>query len=60
MAVRHTGLSFLSRDAMDVFSSGMLAAAQKVAPALPVYAGATGLLIVALGLWWWASDSAAL
>ena len=60
MAVRHAGLSFLNRDAMDAFNSGLLAAAQKIAPALPVYAGATGLLVVALGLWWWASDSAAL
>ena len=59
-ALRRTGLSFISRDAMDLFSSGMLAAAQKAAPAVPLYAGATGLLVVALGLWWWASDSTAL
>jgi anti-sigma factor RsiW len=60
IALRQAGPSFMSRDAFDVFSSGMLAAAQKVAPSLPLYAGATGLLIVALALWWWASDSAAL
>jgi anti-sigma factor RsiW len=60
IALNRAGLSFVSRDAMQVFGSGMLAAAQKVAPSLPLYAGATGLIVVALGLWWWASDSAAL
>jgi anti-sigma factor RsiW len=59
-ALRQTGLSVMSRDAIGVFSSGMIAAAQRVTPSLPLYAGATGLLAVALGLWWWASDSPAL
>ena len=45
---------------MTAFNSEMLAAAQKVAPSLPLYAGATGLIVVALGVWWWASDSPAL
>ena len=58
IAMRHSGLSLVSRDAMAVFSAGMLTAAQKAAPSLPLYAGATGLLVVALGVWWWASDSA--
>jgi len=60
IAIRRTGLSFLTTDAMNVFSAGMLTTAQKVAPSLPLYAGATGLIVVALGVWWWASDSAAL
>ena len=60
IALHQTGLSLVSRDAMQMFNSGMLTAAQKVAPSLPLYAAATGLLVVALGLWWWASDSAAL
>lgn len=60
IALQRSGLSLVSRDALDIFSSGMLTAAQKVAPSLPLYAGATGLIVVALGLWWWASDSAAL
>ena len=59
-ALRRTGLSILTTDAMNVFSAGMLTAAQKVVPSLPLYAGATGLIVVALGVWWWASDSAAL
>jgi anti-sigma factor RsiW len=60
VALRRTGLPLAGRDAMDLFSAGMIAAAQKVTPSLPLYAGATGLLVVALGLWWWASDSPAL
>ena len=60
IAMRRTGLSFVSREAMDLFSSGMLTAAQKVAPSVPLYAGATALLLVALGVWWWATDPPAL
>jgi anti-sigma factor RsiW len=60
IAMRRTGLSFVSREAMDLFSSGMLAAAQKVAPSVPLYAGATALLLVALAVWWWATDPPAL
>ena len=58
VALQHTGLSSLSRDAFDIFAGGATTLAQKVTPALPLYAGATGLLVVALGLWWWASDAA--
>jgi hypothetical protein len=60
IALRHSGLSAVSRDAITLFGSGMIAPAQKVTPSLPLYAGATGLLLVALGVWWWASDSPAL
>ena len=50
IAMRSTGLTFVSRQAMDLFNAGMLTAAQKVEPSLPLYAGATCLLVVALGL----------
>jgi anti-sigma factor RsiW len=60
IALRQTGLSAVSRDAMTVLTSGMIAAARKVTPSLPLYAGATGLLAVALGLWWWAERDATL
>ena len=60
IALRHAGLPVMSRDAINAFNAGMIAAAQRVTPSLPLYAGATGLLVVALGLWWWASDSPAL
>ena len=58
IALQHTGLSSFGRDAFDIFTSGMTALAQRVTPSLPLYAGATGLIVVALGLWWWASDAA--
>ena len=57
-ALQRTGLSSLSRAAFDIFAGGAATFAQQVTPALPLYAGATGLLVVALGLWWWASDAA--
>lgn len=60
IALRRMGLSVPTADAMNVFNAGMLTAAQKVAPSLPLYAFATGLIAIALGVWWWASDSAAL
>jgi len=58
ITLRQIGLTSIGGDAMDVFAAGMSAFAQKVTPSLPLYAGATGLLVVALGLWWWASDAA--
>jgi anti-sigma factor RsiW len=54
IAVQRTGLSFVSREALGIFSLGLTALAQKVSASLPLYAGATGLLVAALGLWWWA------
>jgi len=48
----------VGREAFDALSNGMAVFAQRAAPSLPLYAGATGLLVVALGLWWWASDAA--
>jgi len=58
IALQHAGMPAVGRDALDAFSNGMAVFAQRAAPSLPLYAGATGLLVVALGLWWWASDAA--
>jgi anti-sigma factor RsiW len=58
IALQRAGMPSVGRDALEVFSNGMAAAAQRAAPSLPLYAGATGLIVVALGLWWWASDAA--
>ena len=58
VALQHAGMPSVGRDAFDALSNGMAVFAQRAAPSLPLYAGATGLLVVALGLWWWASDAA--
>ena len=58
IAFKRTSMSLVSRDAMEIFSAGMATMAQRVSPSLPLYAGATGLLVVALGVWWWAEHDA--
>jgi anti-sigma factor RsiW len=60
MLVHRTGLVSVSSDAVNVFGSGFVALARRVAPALPLYAGAAALLVSALGIWWWAERDAAL
>ena len=60
MLLHRTGLASVSVDAVDVFGNGFVALARRVAPSLPLYAGAAALLISALGIWWWAERDAAL
>ena len=60
MLLHRTGLASVSGDAVDVFGSGFVALAKRVAPSLPLYAGAAALLVSALGIWWWAERDAAL
>jgi anti-sigma factor RsiW len=60
IALQQMGLSVRGHDVLDIFTASAAAAAQRITPSLPLYAGATGLLVVALGLWWWASSDAAL
>ena len=60
MLLHRTGLASVSGDAVDVFGSGFVELAKRVAPSLPLYAGAAALLVSALGLWWWAERDAAL
>jgi anti-sigma factor RsiW len=60
IALQQTGLAVVGRDLTDIFTVGVSAVAQRITPSLPLYAGATGLLVVALALWWWASSDAAL
>jgi hypothetical protein len=33
---------------------------RRVAPSVPLYAGATALLLATLAIWWWAERDAAL
>jgi anti-sigma factor RsiW len=60
MLLHRTGLAAVSADAVNVFGSGFVSLAKRVAPALPLYAGAAALLVSALGIWWWAERDAAL
>ena len=54
MLFDRTGLAAVSNDAIDLFGSGLVTFARRVAPSLPLYAGAAGLLATALAIWWWA------
>jgi anti-sigma factor RsiW len=60
MLLHRSGLDAVSGDAVDLFGSGLVAFVHRVAPSLPLYAGAAALLVSALGLWWWAERDAAL
>ena len=61
MLLHRTGLAARQqRRGRTSFGSGFVALARRVAPALPLYAGAAALLVSALGIWWWAERDAAL
>jgi hypothetical protein len=60
MLLHRSGLDAVSGDAVDLFGSGLVALIRRVAPSLPLYAGAAALLVSALGLWWWAERDTAL
>ena len=60
MLLNRSGLNAVSSDVVDLFGSGFVAFVRRVAPSLPLYAGAAALLASALGLWWWAERDAAL
>jgi predicted anti-sigma-YlaC factor YlaD len=54
MVFNRSGLAAVSNEAVDLLGSGLVTFARRVAPSLPLYAGAAGLLATALGIWWWA------
>jgi predicted anti-sigma-YlaC factor YlaD len=60
MLVHRSGLDVVSSDAVDLMGTGLVGLIRRVAPSLPLYAGAAALLVSALGLWWWAERDAAL
>ena len=60
MLLNRAGLAGVSRDAVDLFGSGFVMVVRRVAPSVPLYAGAALLLVSALGVWWWAERDAAL
>ena len=60
MVLNRSGLTSVSGDAVDLFGTGIAALVRRIAPAVPLYAGATALLATALALWWWAERDATL
>ena len=58
MLLNRSGLTAVSRDAVDLFGSGFVTFAQRVAPSVLLYAEAAALLLSALGIWWWAEKDA--
>ena len=60
MLLHRSGLASVSGDAVELFGTGVATLARRVAPSLPLYAGATALLVTALGLWWWAERETSL
>ncbi len=60
LVARRSGLNVVGRDAVSLLSTGLVALSRRVAPAVPLYAGATALVAVALGIWWWAERDTAL
>jgi len=51
-----SGLAVVGRDAALLLAEGLAAAADRLAPVLPAYAGGFVLTASALGLWWWAEN----
>jgi predicted anti-sigma-YlaC factor YlaD len=60
LLMRRTGLGAIGTDVVGIFSSGFVALAERVSPSVPLYAGATALLVSALAIWWWAERDATL
>jgi len=58
MLVDRSGMTAVSSEALDMIGRGLVSFAQRVAPSVPVYAGAMALLATALGIWWWAERDA--
>ena len=56
MLFNRTGLAAVGNDAVDLLTSGLVMFTRRIAPSVPVYAGATALLLSAIGIWWWAEQ----
>src|SRR5437763_5837509 len=54
LALHRSGLIAVSNGTFDALGAGFGLLRQRVATSVPVYAGATLLLVTALGIWWWA------
>jgi anti-sigma factor RsiW len=60
MVLNRSGLTAVSNEAINLLGSGVVSVARRVAPSVPLYAGATALLATALAIWWWAEREAAM
>jgi anti-sigma factor RsiW len=60
MVMDRSGLSAISRDIVNLLGSQAIEVVRLIAPAVPLYAGATLLIGTALAIWWWAERDAAL
>jgi hypothetical protein len=54
LVLSRSGLASLGNTALDLVGARFVIVAKRVAPSLPLYAGATALVITALAVWWWA------
>jgi predicted anti-sigma-YlaC factor YlaD len=57
MLLNRSGLAAVSSDVVALFETGVITLAHRAAPSVPLYAGASALVVTALGLWWWAERS---
>jgi predicted anti-sigma-YlaC factor YlaD len=60
LLLNRSGLVAVSNEAVDLMGTGLVSFARRVAPSLPLYAGAAAVLATALAIWWWAERDAAL
>ena len=54
MVLNLTGFSSVGTEAIALFNAAFFTLMDRLAPSLPLYLGAAGLLAAALGFWWWA------
>ena len=60
LLLKRSGMSAVGNDAVDMLARGLVTFAQRIGPSLPIYGGATAILLTALGIWWWAERDATL
>jgi len=60
MLAHRPGMSAVGNDAVELLGSGVSAFARRLGPSLPLYAGATALVVTALAIWWWAERDSSL
>jgi predicted anti-sigma-YlaC factor YlaD len=59
LVMNQSGIVTVSNDAVDLIEIVVMAAADRVAPKLPLYGAAAALLAATVGIWWWAERDTA-